>query len=186
MPPAAALRPTRRRLSAAATSLLRASRCRRPPPAPQQQRRTLGTTSHLQAPTLNGITCELDDALATAHPTTFWDAESLAVSHTAAWLRSGLSYPGASSRALGVLLASDEAIRALNSEYRTIDAPTDVLSFGLDPSDGPPDQSLDEIDLGDLVLGAEYLQRWVEDPENFPLGQPGRGIGWEQRVPVVV
>eukprot|EP01046_Picozoa_sp_COSAG06_P031194 COSAG06_NODE_3018_length_5954_cov_3.513744_4_plen_245_part_00 len=96
-------------------------------------------------------------------------------------------------------------------------APTDILSFGLlspeqqlEPQPEPqPEPELElepervatqhidlaEIDLGDLVLGVEYLQRWCAmNAEALPsavLPRPAEGGGggdimWQQRVPVII
>jgi ssRNA-specific RNase YbeY (16S rRNA maturation enzyme) len=90
-----------------------------------------------------------------------------------------------------------------------LNAPTDILSFGLlspeqqpEPEPEPEPErvanqhiDLAEIDLGDLVLGVEYLQRWcATNAEALPsavLPRPaegGRGgdIVWQQRVPVII
>ena len=61
---------------------------------------------------------------------------------------------------LSVLLTDDEAIHAINKEYRDVDRPTDVLSFPL----GDADPETGRVLLGDMVLnvaraeaqGAEY------------------------------
>jgi probable rRNA maturation factor len=63
--------------------------------------------------------------------------------------------------ALTVVVTSDEAVAALNRQYRGVDAPTDVLSF---PADAPPpmpdDEDLPEENdvpyLGDLVIAYPY------------------------------
>lgn len=56
---------------------------------------------------------------------------------------------------LSVVLTSDEAVRALNQEYRGIDRPTDVLSFSAEAGGLPDDAGY----LGDLVIAAPYLAR---------------------------
>lgn len=59
---------------------------------------------------------------------------------------------------LNLLITDDEGIRAINRQYRGIDAPTDVLSFSALPSSGedmfvmPPDGILR---LGDIVISFE-------------------------------
>lgn len=56
--------------------------------------------------------------------------------------------------ALTAVLTSDEAVAALNAQYRGIDAPTDVLSF---PAAAPPVSIPDEPPyLGDLVIAYPY------------------------------
>jgi probable rRNA maturation factor len=56
-----------------------------------------------------------------------------------------------SDSALTVVITDDEAVAALNHQYRGIDAPTDVLSFPADPmpQDKPPY-------LGDLIIAYPY------------------------------
>jgi len=51
-----------------------------------------------------------------------------------------------------------DAIRALNSEHRNLDRPTDVLSFPIDeggPSAGPRE-------LGDVVICADHTEDLIE------------------------
>ena len=45
--------------------------------------------------------------------------------------------PGSSDGHVAIEFVDEERIRELNREYRRIDEPTDVLSFGVD-EDGPP------------------------------------------------
>lgn len=59
---------------------------------------------------------------------------------------------------LSVVLVGDEAVRALNREYRGIDRPTDVLSFPAEAGESPDDAGY----LGDLVIAAPYLARQAE------------------------
>jgi probable rRNA maturation factor len=66
---------------------------------------------------------------------------------------------------VSVLITDDEGIRALNREFRGLDAPTDVLSFPLQnltagnfrASDGALDLSTGLLPLGDIVLSAERV-----------------------------
>ncbi|MFP4300763.1 MAG: rRNA maturation RNase YbeY [Spirochaetaceae bacterium] len=57
---------------------------------------------------------------------------------------------------LSLLLCDNETMRRLNREYREIDAPTDVLSFGQEgeaiPAEGQPPY------LGDLVIALPYVR----------------------------
>ncbi len=56
--------------------------------------------------------------------------------------------------ALTVVVTDDNAVAALNRQYRQVDAPTDVLSF---PAGTPPVEFDDEPRyLGDLVIGYPY------------------------------
>src|ERR1700694_2470942 len=59
--------------------------------------------------------------------------------------------------ALTVVIGDDERVRALNRQFRGVDAPTDILSF---PADAPP-APLDDADaeppyLGDLIIAYPY------------------------------
>lgn len=72
----------------------------------------------------------------------------------------GLCAPGGAE--LSIVLADDETIRALNREWRRIDAPTNVLAFPGDPDmsapagiakgDAPP------LLLGDVIVALETTQ----------------------------
>jgi probable rRNA maturation factor len=59
-----------------------------------------------------------------------------------------LSSGGITDGHVAVEFVGEERIRELNREYRQIDAPTDVLSFGID-EDGP---SIGPRELGDIVI----------------------------------
>ena len=58
---------------------------------------------------------------------------------------------------VSVTFADDEGIRAINREYREIDAPTDVLSFPLFEEQGGKKQ------LGDIVLSLERCAAQAEE-----------------------
>jgi probable rRNA maturation factor len=63
-----------------------------------------------------------------------------------------LSSAGIDEGHVAIEFVDAQRSRELNSEYRRIDAPTDVLSFGVDedaPSAGPRE-------LGDIVICPEY------------------------------
>ncbi len=63
---------------------------------------------------------------------------------------------------VSVTFTDNDGIRAINREFRDIDAPTDVLSF---PMDGTDDANDGEIaSLGDIVLS---LERAHEQAEQF-------------------
>ncbi|MDE3133508.1 MAG: rRNA maturation RNase YbeY [Acidobacteriota bacterium] len=63
-----------------------------------------------------------------------------------------LSSAGIEEGHLAVEFVDDERIRALNRDYRDIDKPTDVLSFGVD-EDGV---SAGPRELGDIVICPEH------------------------------
>ena len=61
---------------------------------------------------------------------------------------------------VSVKFTDNDGIRAINREFRDIDAPTDVLSF---PMDGTDDANDGEIaSLGDIVLSLERAQEQAE------------------------
>jgi probable rRNA maturation factor len=64
------------------------------------------------------------------------------------------------SGALSLTLVGDEAMRALNRDYRGKDAPTDVLSFPMDGT-GMPEAS--ERLLGDVVISVDTARRQAAD-----------------------
>ena len=63
-----------------------------------------------------------------------------------------LSSAGISEGHLAVQFVDEERIRELNREYRQLDEPTDVLSFGVD-EDGP---AAGPRELGDIVICPEH------------------------------
>ena len=67
---------------------------------------------------------------------------------------------------LSVTFTDNEGIRAINAEYRGIDAPTDVLSFPLTDYEGVDFPVADEpcSSLGDIVIS---LERANEQAEQF-------------------
>jgi probable rRNA maturation factor len=79
------------------------------------------------------------------------------------------AFPGLAQAArpveLSIVLTSDEEVRALNSQWRGKDKPTNVLSFPqaepheLDGADGPGP----ELMLGDIVLARETCAREAEE-----------------------
>ncbi len=69
-----------------------------------------------------------------------------------------LSACGATEGALSILVTTAEAVQALNRQFRGVDAPTDVLSFGTEADDGffaPQDVPY----LGDIVIAAPVARR---------------------------
>lgn len=62
---------------------------------------------------------------------------------------------------ISVRVTDDQEIHRLNREFRGVDSPTDVLSFGLEPGElAPPDAP---EPLGDVVLSYPYLRRQAEE-----------------------
>lgn len=64
-----------------------------------------------------------------------------------------------------ITLVDDAAIHELNSTYRGIDRPTDVLSFALDEGEEEPEVDDDEIEhlLGDVIISAPTAVRQGEE-----------------------
>ncbi|OGO50141.1 MAG: rRNA maturation RNase YbeY [Chloroflexi bacterium RBG_16_68_14] len=64
---------------------------------------------------------------------------------------------------LGIAVTDDATVRELNRRYRGLDAPTDVLSFGLERGDGfvtPPDSARQ---LGEVVISYPTAARQAEE-----------------------
>ena len=71
---------------------------------------------------------------------------------------SSLEHEGfCNSAEVSVTFVDNEGIRALNSQYRGIDAATDVLSFPLTDFEGGEQPPIDEqsVSLGDIVISLE-------------------------------
>jgi len=67
---------------------------------------------------------------------------------------------------VSILLVDDAAIRELNSLYRGIDAPTDVLSFAMneDTAEGEGFTVMEDDNiLGDVVISLETASRQAEE-----------------------
>lgn len=72
-------------------------------------------------------------------------------------------------RELSILLTSDEAVAALNAQYRGQDKPTNVLSF---PAAGLPDGAApfcEPAPLGDIVIAYETVMREAGEEGKPPL-----------------
>jgi probable rRNA maturation factor len=67
---------------------------------------------------------------------------------------------------VSLLLCDDAAIQALNREYRSVDAPTDVLAFAQEEGPALPlgwaDEEIPHI-LGDVVISVETARRQAAD-----------------------
>ena len=78
-------------------------------------------------------------------------------------------------RELSVTFVTDDEIQELNSEYREIDAPTDILTFRLDDAPSFP-ISFDEEDMdflnneemGDIFISLDTMRR---NAEEFGVGE---------------
>lgn len=65
-----------------------------------------------------------------------------------------------------VLICDDEEIRVMNSQYRNIDKPTDVLSFALF-ADNPEMRIItnNEILLGEIIISAQTADKQAKENE---------------------
>ncbi len=64
------------------------------------------------------------------------------------------------TRDFSVTFVSDDEIRNLNSEYRNIDSPTDILTFRLaDGDDDFPSPDGEEEEMGDIFISLESMKR---------------------------
>lgn len=86
-------------------------------------------------------------------------------------IHTALHYEGfAWDSRVSVTFTDNEGIREKNREFRSIDAPTDVLSFPMyDMKNGDMPEAGEECELGDIVLS---LERAAEQAEEF--GHPFR------------
>ena len=76
---------------------------------------------------------------------------------------------------ISVMLTDDEGIRAVNSEFRSVDRATDVLSFPLNeltPGEFDPDECECDLDTGAVMLGDMMisLERCAAQGEEFGHG----------------
>ena len=68
-----------------------------------------------------------------------------------------LAAEGRTTGELSILLSDDDSVRALNSQFRQIDKPTNVLSFPAAEGPGKGDA------LGDVILGYETVAREAKE-----------------------
>ena len=71
---------------------------------------------------------------------------------------------------VSIVLTDDEHIHRLNLEYRSVDRPTDVLSFA--QAEGVPFPGVGQI-LGDIVISLETARRQAEE-RGHPMGHEVR------------
>ena len=77
---------------------------------------------------------------------------------------------GAADAEVSVTLTDDAHIHVLNRTYRSIDRPTDVLSFALTESEEPEIVGGEGHEvLGDLVISLERMQAQAEEYGHSPL-----------------
>lgn len=86
-----------------------------------------------------------------------------------------LTAVGQADATLTLVVTSDEAVQALNRDYRGIDAPTDVLSFAAQETapdapalaDLPPELAAELGDyLGDVLIAYPYAERQAAHYQN--------------------
>lgn len=66
---------------------------------------------------------------------------------------------------ISVALANDDLTQVLNREYREKDSPTNVLTFATLDSEEP--QTDGPLNLGDIVLSYQTVQREAEEQQKF-------------------
>jgi len=64
---------------------------------------------------------------------------------------------------VSLVFVDDQYIRELNSQYRGIDQPTDVLSFAMLEGEGPETADSETILLGDIVISLPTAKRQAEE-----------------------
>ncbi|XP_036400730.1 endoribonuclease YbeY-like [Megalops cyprinoides] len=68
---------------------------------------------------------------------------------------------------LGLICVDNERIQRINNTYRNKNMPTDVLSFpfyeNLEPGKMPVCHHREELNLGDIFLGVQYLMRQCQE-----------------------
>lgn len=74
-------------------------------------------------------------------------------------LRAALADLGLPPGELSVRLTGDDAVRALNMQYRGLDETTDVLTFSAEGFPSPPDQT---SPLGDVVISVPQAARQAQ------------------------
>ena len=89
-----------------------------------------------------------------------WEAQSQA-EHTVREAIAAAAARVPSAGEVGVLLADDAAVQALNRDWRKIDKPTNVLSF---PSDAPKVAGAPAL-LGDIAIAYETTRREADDEQ---------------------
>ena len=93
------------------------------------------------------------------------------VAEVGAKLTDSLEFPTAKARAC-IALSSDEGVRILNKQFRSLDKPTNVLSF---PGHNPIIHSRHELNLGDIILAEETLVREAAEM-GIPVGHHFRHL----------
>jgi probable rRNA maturation factor len=98
--------------------------------------------------------------------------ESVDPSMFADLARAALAHEAAPDGAVSLVITDDDTVRALNRDYRGLDEPTDVLSFGLGGLAKPVGADAPEIDfvlpddapleIGEIVISYPYAMRTAQ------------------------
>jgi probable rRNA maturation factor len=88
-------------------------------------------------------------------------------------LRSVLKALGRPNGVVDVSLVDDDAITAINAEWRGVDAVTDVVSFAFE--EGEPMPGAEEL-LGDIVISLDTAARQADAMVAMIAQQPGGGV----------
>jgi probable rRNA maturation factor len=96
-----------------------------------------------------------------------WQAESdaEAVIHRALAAAAEIADADHGEAELAVMLTDDEGIRTLNSNWRGIDKPTNVLSFPALPPSGPSGPDDAPRMLGDIAIAYQTMRREADDEQ---------------------
>ncbi|HPD82459.1 MAG: rRNA maturation RNase YbeY [Alphaproteobacteria bacterium] len=100
------------------------------------------------------------------------DIESIVRTAAAKTLMSAIIPKFAFGRALEIsmVLANDDLVQVLNREYRNKDKPTNVLTFAsLDSEDFEEELMVDPLNLGDVILSYQTIERECKEQGKFVL-----------------
>jgi probable rRNA maturation factor len=64
---------------------------------------------------------------------------------------------------LSIVLVDNKKIREINKKFRKVDAPTDVIAFPQDFSEGEINSSCIPLVLGDIVISVEMAKKQARD-----------------------
>jgi probable rRNA maturation factor len=93
---------------------------------------------------------------------------SVDITMVAAWAEAALTYAHAPDGSVSIVIADDTTVQALNRDYRGLDEPTDVLSFGLGGLAKPLEPDEPEafilpagapLEIGEIVISHPYAAR---------------------------
>jgi probable rRNA maturation factor len=86
----------------------------------------------------------------------------------AGWAEAALAHAQAPDGSVSIVIADDTTVQALNRDYRGVDEPTDVLSFGLGGLAKPLEPDEPEafilpddapLEIGEIVISHPYAER---------------------------